>query len=221
LLFIFKKLFLSLILQMPAPLSPTQALSAALQLKSPRNMAHQSSAQALMNAMKSKESSKSLCSAQTLINAIQTKENSSAAQNIVVYTICETEKPRRVSKADKDSSKALKDLLEISSQTLSSTPIKLTFSQSSLGTQPSAAKTTPPGKDTCSVNQKEKKTKVAKERTKSRSNSEDADFYAGSAALNSPSPHFVPLPDFDESYDFFTVENRFNNMESVRVNLVK
>jgi hypothetical protein len=205
---------------MPSPLSPTQALSAALQLKSKKNVADQSSAQALMNAMKSKESSKSLCSAQTLINAIQTKENSSAAQNIVVYTICETEKPRRVSKADKDSSKALKDLLEISSQTLSSTPIKLTFSQSLLGTtsgineKPSTAEVTP-------VNQKEKKTKVAKERTKSRSNSEDADFYAGSAALNSPSPHFVPLPDFDESYDFFTVENRFNNMESVRVNLVK
>ena len=206
---------------MPAPQSPTQALSAALQLKSPKNMAHQSSAQALMNAIQSKESSKSLCSAQTQINTIQTKENSSVAKNIVMYTICETEKPRRVSKADKDSSKALKDLLEISSQALLSTPVKLTYSQSLLGTQPSTAEATPLGKETCSVNQKEKKTKVAKERTKSRSNSEDADFYAGSAILNSPSPHFVPLPDFDESYDFFTVGNRFNIMESVRVNLVK
>jgi hypothetical protein len=201
-------------------MSPTQALSAALQIKSPKNMACQSSAQALMNAIQSNELSRSLCSAQTQMITIQPKENSSAAQNITVYTICDTETPRRVSKADKASSKALKDLLVISSQT----PVKLTCSRSTSGTpseinkKTAKAETSPLGKENCSANQKGEKTNVGNERTKSRSYSEDADFYAGSAILNSPSPHFVPLPDFDESYDFFTVENRFNVVESVRAN---
>jgi hypothetical protein len=198
---------------MPAPLSPTQALSAALQLKSPKNMDRQSAAQALMNAIQSKELSRSLCSAQTLINTTQSKENSPAAQNITVYTICETETPKRVSKPDVVSSKALKDLLVISSQTLLS-PAKLTYSRRTSQTA-SGIDEKPV---TAEANQREKKAYVAKERTKSRSNSADADFYAGSAISNSPSPNFVPLPDFDESYDFFTVDNGFNVLKSVRVN---
>ena len=213
--------------KMPAPLSPTQTLSAALQLSPPKNMALQSSAQALMKAIQSKELPKASCPAQSPIKAIQPKEKSSAAQNVVATAICKAEKPKVVSKTDKDSSRALKDLLVISSQALLSTPVKLTYSQSLLGTpsrideKPSTSVGKSHGTESCSVNQKEKKSKLAEERTKSRSNSEDADFYAGSAILNSPSPHFVPLPDFDESYDFFVVENRFNNVECGRVNLVK
>jgi hypothetical protein len=201
-------------------MSPTQALSAALQINTPKKMANQSSAQALTNAIQSKELSRSLCTAQTEIKTLQTNENSSAAQNITVYTICDIEAPRHVSKADKASSKALKDLLVISSQT----PVKLTYSRSTSGTPPGInkklpkAETSPLGKENCSANQREERINVGIERTKCRSNSEDADFYAGSAILNSPSPHFVPLPDFDESYDFFTVENRFNFVESVRSN---
>ena len=136
---------------------------------------------------------------------------------------CDSETKKHYTSNAAESSRALKELLVISSQKIIFKPKKLKFSESVGGTLITSPATIALDNSGSSspLHPKEKKTKLSKQKTKSRSNSEDADFYAGSAILNSPSPNAIPLPDFDEICDFFAAENRHNCMGNVSVNLVR
>lgn len=194
----------------------------ALQLKSPKNVVQQlSPAQLLMNALQTKTPTQSLSSAQALLSALQPKPIKTSAPSSIM-NICEPLSPRDSLRKDEKSSKALKKLLvipQVQASASLSTPSKLTYSQSMVSSPlRNDEKTTPASKivskESGCVSQKEKKSKLSRDKEregpKSRSNSEgDAEFYAGSAILNSPNPEAVPLPDFDESSDFFSVESRY------------
>ena len=196
-----------------------------------------SSTQLLLNAIQVKSPTKKMIPAIMLMNAIKPKSVYTTEHSATGTTSCESEKKsnwlENNSTNAEASSKALKKLLVISTETAStpssttpratstvspaSTPVKTTIKQSTAASAKSTA-----AKQPSAINQKEKIIKICKERTKSRSNSEDADFYAGSAILNSPSPQAIPLPDFDESYDFFsTVENLHSMSGARRLSLVR
>ena len=204
------------------PSKSSQALKSALQLKSPKNVAQQMSpAQLLMSALQSKTTTQPPTSVNALLSALQPKPVKTSTPSSLV-NICEPLSPRDSLRKGEESSRALKKLLVISQQHVSaslSTPSKLTYSQSFVSVSSKNDEKTMPAshiisKESGNVSQMEKKCKQSKdkerERPKSRSNSEgDAEFYAGSAILNSPNPEAVPLPDFDESCDFFSVECRY------------
>lgn len=192
------------------------------------------STQVLLNAIQVKSPTKQMIPAIVLLNAIKPKSASSTESGASAATASEHDKVRSCTITAEESSKALKRLLVISTETapapLSSalgatsigsrqlTPVKTTIKQSTAANVKNAAAV----KELSTINQKDKVTKICKERTKSRSNSEDADFYAGSAILNSPSPQAIPLPDFDESYDFFSnVESHHTMGGNLRLSLVR
>ena len=175
-----------------------------------------------MNALQPKISSKSTPPEQTGV----TKNESVPSPTILLIKsmngACESEKSKINTLNAAESSRALKEFLVISAKKIQVKQKKLKFSESigCAATTVSSPCALDNSEDPSPVHQKEKKTKLSRQRTKSRSNSEDADFYAGSAILNSPSPNAIPLPDF-EICDFFTAENRLNCVGNVRVNLVR
>ena len=204
-----------------ATVQPTssEALMAALQPKFPKNVsAPLSSGQLLLNALQPKAPAQQLSPAQALMIALKPKIAKQSISNI-----CEELPPSDSTRKAEMSSKSLKNLLVIPQQpVLQFTPTKLTYSErtANISSKSDAAPTTVlkiVGKDSSSVTQKEKKSKLSKDkvRPKSRSNSEDAEFYAGSAMSNSPNPNAVPLPDFDENSDFFNSGTRYHVVENL------
>jgi hypothetical protein len=208
---------------MPATPPPPKALATSCQPAVPKNMALQSSAQALMNALQPKISSKSTPPEQTGVTKNESVPSPTISLKKSTSGACESEKSKINTLNAAESSRALKEFLVISAQKILVKQKKLKFSESigCAATTVSSPSALDNSEDPSPVHQKEKKTKLSRQRTKSRSNSEDADFYAGSAILNSPSPNAIPLPDFDEICDFFTAENRLNCVGNVRVNLVR
>ena len=202
---------------------PPTALATSCQPALPKNMALQSSAQALMNALQPKISSKLTPQEQTSVTKDKLIPSPTVSQNKSTSGACESEKSKINTSNAAESSRALKEFLVISAQRILVKQKKLKFSESigCAATTMSSISVLENSEDPSPIHQKEKKTKLSRQRTKSRSNSEDADFYAGSAILNSPSPNAIPLPDFDEICDFFTAENRLNCVGNGRVNLVR
>lgn len=203
----------------PVSPSPSQTSISALQVKSMKDAAQQlSPAQLLMKAIQTKSQAPSMSPSQVLLLALQPKSVVESAIKISHSNVCEALAPKDGPRKAEESSRALKELLVISKQVVSSTPSKFTYSQSVANTPSKNDEKMFPavkivGKGNSFVSQKEKKSKLSKERSKSRSNSEDAEFYAGSAILSSPNPSSVPLPNFDESSDFFSTENRYHVVE--------
>ena len=170
-------------------------------------MAFNSSAQALMSALQPKNQPSSTPFAETFVVDADGKSS-------------RCEMSQNCSSNVTELSRALKELLVISPQKILSA--KNNFHQNErMVEKKSVATTLVNSTKPCPMLQKENKIKLPGQKTKSRSNSEDADFYAGSAILNSPSPNAIPLPDFDEMCDFFTAESRHNCLGNVRVNLVR
>ena len=174
-------------------------------------MAFQSSAQVLMSALQPKNPLKPTLAVGSSTPEVDAKSSLMKSRSEMPQT-----SPTNVIEL----SRALKELLVISPQR------NLLVNNNSLQTECMVGRkcvTTTAGNSTksCPMIQKENKIKLSRQSTKSRSNSEDADFYAGSAILNSPSPNAIPLPDFDEICDFFTAENRLNCVGNGRVNLVR
>ena len=208
---------------MPATQSYPTALATSLHPTAPKNMALQLSAQALMSALQPKGPSKSTPSEPTDGRKTDslTYPTCDGKNSVTVTHISASAK--NITSNAAESSRALKELLVISAHKIVIKQKKLKFSESVgcvLATSTAAIALDNSG-DASPVHQKEKKTKLSRPKTKSRSNSEDADFYAGSAILNSPSPNAIPLPDFDEMFDFFIAESRHNCLGNVSVNLVR
>ena len=208
---------------MPAIQSQPNALATSLQHMAPKNMALQLSAQALMSALQPKNPSKSTPSEPTDGRKTDSLTSPTCDGKKSVNVTNYSASAKKVTSNAAESSRALKELLVISAQKNATKQKKLKFSEGVgyiLATSPAVIALDNSG-DASPVHQKEKKTKLSGQKTKSRSNSEDADFYAGSAILNSPSPNAIPLPDFDEMCDFFTAESRHNCLGNVSVNLVR
>ena len=184
-----------------------------------------SSTQLLSNALKQRMSSQQLAQAHVNIIPLISKNPDEGT----FTNACESSSPKNKSKISKESSRALMELLVIPQHASVSTPIKMTYSQSMSKLSTSKIHVKPSKvsnvvKESCiSVTHKEKKCKLSKdkEKTKSRSNSEDAEFYASSAILNSPNPNAVPMPDFDESSDFFSFETRYHIVENLDGSLAR
>ena len=174
-------------------------------------MAFQPSAQALMSALQPKNQSKSTLVKEVSITDVEAKPSFSTSVPEISHGN---------STSVIELSRALKELLVISPQKVSSTKNQSQHTEC-VSRQKRVTDTPANSTKSSPMLQKDRKIKLLGQKTKSRSNSEDADFYAGSAILNSPSPNAIPLPDFDEMCDFFTAESRHNCLGNVSVNLVR
>ena len=174
-------------------------------------MALQSSAQALMSALQPKNQSKLTLEREISVTNVDAKFSFTTSVPVISQSN---------STGVIELSRALKELLVISPQKVLSTENQSQHTEC-VSRQECVTATSLNSTKSSPMLQKDRKIKLLRQKTKSRSNSEDADFYAGSAILNSPSPNAIPLPDFDEMCDFFTAESRHNCLGNVSVNLVR